>query len=77
VKETIIKCDVCKSQEDVNQEEMQMLRHFDSSDGRSFSDHFVTETIDLCKQCLDANLKSGKYLIDERVQGYGNIVLKE
>lgn len=75
--EIIIKCDVCKSQKDVSKKVMQVLRHFDDGDGRSYYDHLEMETIDLCKLCFTAVLKSGKYLIDERVQGHGNIVLLE
>ena len=76
-KQTIIKCDICQSQEDVENERMQMLRNFDCTDGRTFYKHLVYESVDICKLCLEANIKSGKYLVDERVQGYGNIVLQD
>lgn len=75
MKGTILKCDVCKSQEKIKPKKMQMVRHFDSNDGRSFYNHFSSDVIDLCDKCFDATLKSGKYLIDERVMGHGNIIL--
>ena len=76
-KEYVIKCDVCKRTIINNQykasRKMQMLRNFDSCDGRTFFNHLVVENIHICKACLEKVMSSGKYLIDNRVQGYGDI----
>ena len=75
---TLIKCDVCESSKDIRkQKPMQMLRHFDCTDGRSFYKHLVDERIDICGECLESVMISGKYLIDNRVQGYGDIELQK
>jgi len=77
--EKIIKCDVCGNTIDHRDNAhnsprvMQMLRNFDSCDGRSFYKHLVNENIYICKSCLISVMNSGKYLIDNRVQGYGDI----
>jgi len=76
-------CDVCKSvidHRDHNYKElrkMQMLRNFDSTDGRSFFNHLTIESIHICKVCYNKVLDNGMYLIDNRVQGYGDIELRE
>lgn len=74
---SVIKCDVCQRTIINNQykasRKMQMLRNFDSCDGRTFFDHLVVENIHICKACLEKVMSSGKYLIDNRVQGYGDI----
>lgn len=80
---TLIKCDVCKAtidSRDHNHKEpqkMQMLRNFDSCDGKIFYKHFVIDSIHICRSCFEETMKSGKYLIDERVQGYGDIKLQK
>ena len=76
-KMSFYQCDVCLSDKDVENIQMQMLRHFDCTDGRTFSDYLVVEKIDLCKLCHEGVIKSGRYLVDERVQGHGDIVLHE
>jgi len=80
-KEEITKCDVCANKIDHRDHyhnkprTMQMLRNFDSCDGRSFYKHLVTEDIYICKSCINSAMNSGRYLIDNRVQGYGDINL--
>ena len=76
-KKNIVLCDVCQSGHNVNEDrEMQLLRHFDDGDGRSYYDHLVMEKIDICTECLEKVYKSGRYLIDNRVQGHGTIEIQ-
>lgn len=77
-----ISCDVCGSSIDHRdyghreKRTMQMLRNFDSCDGKTFYKHLATSQIHICKVCYNKVLDTGKYLIDERVQGYGSIVIR-
>ena len=68
-KEELLKCDVCHGSDQVSNQKMQMKRSFDSTDGRSYWDHFVIEEIDICDLCYKKTLQSRCYLSDYRVQG--------
>jgi len=80
-KQTI--CDVCGSDIDhrdhyhINPRQMQVLRNFDDTEGRVFKKHLVIEEIHICSKCLSSVLENGTYLVDNRVQGHGEIELKE
>ena len=82
-KETIVRCDVCESKIDhrdhynINPRNMQLLRHFDDCDGRTFQNHLVLREIHICGDCYEKVLNSGMYLVDKSVQGHGDIELKE
>ncbi len=73
-------CDVCGDQKKPAEirmkHEMQFMRHFDDTDGRTFKKHLVIEKIDICVECLNKTIQSGKFLLDNRVQGHGTIELR-
>ena len=79
MKQNVESCDVCgkiKSPPDIKYKQMQMLRYFDSSDGRSFYDHLVVGKIDICDTCFEKVIESKKFLVDNRVQGHGTIEIQ-
>ena len=73
MKRTITTCDICSSERDVHSRHLPMYRKFDETDGRTFYDEpqIVFETIDICEECL----KKCTNIFDQRVQGYGDIVI--
>ena len=70
---TIIKCDVCEQEKEVTKNTMQMLRNFDANDGRTFYKHLTIRTLEICKECKEQVLVSGRYLVDNSVEGFGDI----
>ena len=55
---------------------MSFIRHFDA-DGRAFYDHITNQCVDVCEDCVDRIIKSGKFPTDNRVQGYGDIIIND
>lgn len=75
MKRTIITCDICGSEKNVKSLRLPMYRMFDDCDGRTFFDnpHIELDAIDICEECL----KKSTNIFDQRVQGYGDIVIRE
>lgn len=73
-REVVIKCDICGSTHKVENRKLPMYRTFDATDGRTYyeSPQIVFECIDICEECLSKCTN----IHDERVQGYGNIVIE-
>ena len=77
MKQTKTICDFCKDGDNIMNHRMSFIRHFDDTDGRTFYDHILNQYVDVCECCLDRIIKSGKFPIDNRVQGYGDIIIND
>lgn len=75
MKQTIISCDICGSTKNVQNLKIPMYRKFDETDGRTFYDkpEIEFECIDICEDCL----RKSTNIFDQRVQGYGDIVINK
>lgn len=74
MKKTIVQCDICGGVTSVISATFPMYRRFDATEGRAYRDYgirIVFENIDICEECL----KKCTNIFDQRVMGYGDIVI--
>jgi hypothetical protein len=70
MKTTVVKCDVCETENDVNEIDIQVLFTTEQTEGRGIKPYnLCNEKLDLCETCRLHILK-GNYIYAEGAQGY-------
>ena len=69
MKKTTIYCDICKSDTDVKEANMQVIFTTEQTEGRSTNPYFELINLDMCPKCYAICL-SGNYIFASGAQGY-------
>ncbi len=76
MKETTVRCDICKSKNQVHDgKKMQVIFTTEQNEGRSTTPYLSVEAVDICTPCIDRVL-GGDALYGEGAMGYNKYYFK-
>lgn len=75
MKKEIYECDICESEADNVNLDIQVIFETECNEGRSTAPYFRDEVLDLCNICKEKNLR-GNYIFASGAMGYNKYYFK-